>query len=65
VLSQASYISSNDPRLHFGLGADAVADLEIHWPNGLLEKLKNIPADQLITVQEGAGIVPSKGWPKR
>jgi len=65
VLSQASYLSSNDPRLHFGLGADAVADLEIHWPNGLLEKLKNIPANQLITVQEGAGIVPSKGWPKR
>jgi enediyne biosynthesis protein E4 len=65
VLSQSSYISSNDPRLHFGLGADAVADVDIRWPSGLEEKVKNIPADQLITVQEGAGIVPSKGWPKR
>jgi enediyne biosynthesis protein E4 len=64
VLSQSSYISSNDPRLHFGLGAEAVADIEIHWPNGLAERLKNIPADQLVTVQEGGGIVPSKGWPK-
>lgn len=65
LLSQSSYLSSNDPRLHFGLGTEAVADVEIFWPSGLVEKLKNISADQLITVQEDAGIVPSKGWPKR
>ncbi len=63
VLSQSSYLSSNDPRLHFGLGADVVADVDIHWPNGFVERLNNVAADQLITVKEGAGILPSKGWP--
>ena len=65
VLSQSSYLSSNDPRLHYGLGADVAADVDIHWPNGFEERLKNIPADRLITVREGEGIVPSKGWPER
>ena len=64
VLSQSSYYSSNDPRLHFGLGASSSADLEISWPNGLREKFKGVAANQLITLREGTGIVPSKGWPK-
>jgi enediyne biosynthesis protein E4 len=64
VTSQASFYSSNDPRLHFGLGPETTADVEIHWPNGQQEKLKGISADQLVTIQEGSGIVPSKGWPK-
>jgi hypothetical protein len=63
LLSQSSYISSNDPRLHFGLGTETVADVDIHWPSGFEEKLKSISADQLITVQEGMGVVPGKGWP--
>jgi len=56
VLSQASYLSANDHRLHFGLGQAATADLEIRWPLGRMEKLSNIPAGQLIHVTEGAGI---------
>jgi enediyne biosynthesis protein E4 len=63
LTSQSSFYSSNDPRLHFGLGAETSADIEIHWPNGLRENLKGIAADQLVTIQEGAGVVPSKGWP--
>jgi hypothetical protein len=57
LLSQSSYISSNDPRLHFGLGSETSADIEIHWPNGLQEAFKNVAADQLVTIQEGSGVV--------
>jgi predicted nucleotidyltransferase len=64
VLSQSSYYSCNDPRLHFGLGPEKVVDLEIHWPNGLVETLKQLPANQLITVREGVGRVPNRGWTK-
>jgi hypothetical protein len=56
LLSQSSYLSSNDPRLHFGLGTVNKVDVEIFWPNGLHESLKDVTADQLITVQEGKGI---------
>jgi len=60
-LSQSSFLSSNDPRLHFGLGAERSADLVIVWPNGLREELKGVAADRLITVEEGRGIVFSSG----
>jgi enediyne biosynthesis protein E4 len=65
LVSQSSFYTSNDPRLHFGLGAETTADIEIYWPSGLQERFKGIAADQLVTIREGAGIVPSKGWPKR
>ena len=65
VLSQSSFYSANDPRLHFGLGPEILVDLEIHWPNGLQEKLKGIAADQLIVIKEGIGILPGGGWSKR
>jgi hypothetical protein len=48
--------------LHFGLGAVASVDVEVFWPNGLHETHKNIPANQLITLREGNGLVPNKGW---
>jgi enediyne biosynthesis protein E4 len=64
VLSQSSYYSSNDPRLHFGLGAEKSADIEIHWPSGLQEKFKGIAADQMVVIKEGAGFVPVPGWSK-
>jgi len=62
VLSQSSFYSCNDPRLHFGLGAFNQVDVEIFWPNGLHETFKRIPANQLITLREGSGPVPNKGW---
>ncbi|HXY49480.1 MAG TPA: CRTAC1 family protein [Terriglobales bacterium] len=64
VLSQSSFYSSNDPRLHFGLGASTSADVEVFWPNGLQEKFKGVAANQLLTLREGSGAVPSKGWTK-
>jgi enediyne biosynthesis protein E4 len=57
VSSQSSYYSYNDPRLHFGLGASSRADqIEIRWPNGQTEIIKDIAAGQIVTVKEGAGV---------
>src|SRR6185437_8662680 len=64
VVSQCSFYSSNDPRLHFGLGAEKKADLEIFWPSGAHDVLKAVAADRLVTVKEGSGIVPNAGWAK-
>jgi hypothetical protein len=64
VLSQSSFYSCNDPRLHYGLGIFNSVDIEVFWPNGLHEKFKAVGANQLVTLREGAGIVPSKGWVK-
>ena len=52
-----SYLSVNDRRLHFGLGAATTADLEIRWPNGGIEKVANVAADQLVVIREGSGIL--------
>jgi len=60
VLSQSSYLSVNDSRLHFGLGPVATVDLEIRWPLGQVEKLSSVAADRLIFVTEGAGITRSE-----
>jgi hypothetical protein len=64
VLSQSSFYSGNDSRLHFGLGSSNKVDIEIFWPNGLHEKHAQISAGQLVTFREGAGMIPSKGWAK-
>src|SRR5882724_2799830 len=61
VLSQSSFYSANDPRLHFGLGSITSVDLDVYWPNGLHESFKRIPANQLITLREGSGARPRAG----
>ncbi len=59
VRSGGSYLSQSDLRLHFGLGSHSALDkVEITWPDGRKETLKNLAADQLYAVQEGAGVVP-------
>jgi hypothetical protein len=57
VLSGGSYLSSNDPRVHFGLGdASSIDSAEIHWSSGERESI-NLPApDRIYTVTEGKGI---------
>jgi hypothetical protein len=57
VLASGSYISSNDRRLHFGLG-DAVdaGTAEIHWPSGVKEMVKLPASDRIFTITEGQGI---------
>jgi len=56
VLAQSSYLSVNDRRLHFGLGAAARADIEVRWPGSKVEKFPAVPADRVISITEGAGI---------
>jgi hypothetical protein len=57
VRAGGSYLSSNDPRLHFGLAAESKMDqVEIQWPSGAKEILKDVPADFIYTVVEGQGI---------
>ncbi|HUI56268.1 MAG TPA: CRTAC1 family protein, partial [Bryobacteraceae bacterium] len=57
VLSQGSFFSVNDLRLHFGLGSEKTADLEIRWPSGAVEQIAAVDGDQLVTVREGSGVV--------
>jgi hypothetical protein len=57
VSGGGSYLSSNDQRLHFGLGADAAIEkMEIRWPSGARQELRNLAADCLYTIVEGEGI---------
>jgi hypothetical protein len=59
VLAQSSYLSANDKRLHFGLGGEKVVSLEIRWPSGKVEILKDVAADRLVVISEGEGITRS------
>jgi hypothetical protein len=56
VVAGGSYASSNDPRLHFGLGEATKIDLvEVHWPDGAKEKFSIAKVDQIVTLVEGKG----------
>jgi hypothetical protein len=56
VRSGSSYISNNDMRVHFGLGATPEIEyLEVHWPSGLVERFRNLPLDTIVMVKEGTG----------
>ena len=58
VQSGSSYLAQNDLRAHFGLGAAERAErLEIRWPDGSNEVVENLPANQLVVIREGKGIV--------
>ncbi len=57
VRGGASYLSQNDLRLHFGLGTnEKISEVDIRWPNGETEILRDVPADFIYTVVEGTGI---------
>ncbi len=56
VLSGGSYLSTNDPRPHFGLGqATKVDDIEVHWPSGKIEHFTVPGVDRIVTITEGGG----------
>jgi len=60
IHSGSSYLSQNDTRVHFGLGKATKIDiLEIHWPSGKMETLKDLEVDKFYSVLEGQGIVPA------
>jgi hypothetical protein len=55
VLSQSSYYSHDDLRLHFGLGAAERADaIEVRWPNGGVQTIRDVRAGQVATIKEAA-----------
>jgi enediyne biosynthesis protein E4 len=58
VKAGSSYLSQNDLRVHFGLGTAARADrIDVIWPSGRTEAVANVPANQIVTIEEGRGIV--------
>jgi enediyne biosynthesis protein E4 len=58
IHSGGSYLSQNDLRVHFGLGTSSKIDsVEIHWPSGTVDVLKDLAADQFYSILEGKGIV--------
>src|SRR5579864_5566126 len=53
VSTTGSYLSSSDKRVHFGLGKDAtVQKIDIRWPSGIRQTLNNVPADQILKIEE-------------
>ena len=59
VRSGGGYFSQGDLRVHFGLGkANKVDVLEVRWPSGQVDTMKDVAANQVVFVKEGAGIVP-------
>jgi len=53
VISGGSYLSNNDTRLHFGLGTAAkIDDIEIHWPDGKVERATAPAIDKIATITE-------------
>ena len=65
VMSQGSFYSVNDFRLHFGLGSVGVVDVEVRWPLGGVELFRKVAAGQLVEIKEGAGIVKATAWKKK
>lgn len=65
VLSQSSYVSHNDSRLHFGLGAEtAAAKITVQWPNGATEVFAGAAAGNLVRLVEGSGRTEVVAMPK-
>ncbi|MGA8036049.1 MAG: CRTAC1 family protein [Candidatus Acidiferrales bacterium] len=57
VRGGGSYLSQNDPRLHFGLESHAMMDrVEVSWPSGSTEEFPALPVDFIYTITEGKGI---------
>jgi len=55
ALSQSSYYSHDDLRLHFGLGAATSADsIDVQWPSGAVDTLRDVAGDRVVTVREGS-----------
>ncbi len=66
VRSGGGYFSQNDLRVHFGLGkAEKVDTIEIRWPSGQMDTLKDVKVNQLVYVKEGEGISRTMQFPKK
>jgi len=64
VTTASSYLSSSDKRLHFGLGTEtAAATIEIRWPSGIRQTLRNVRGDQILQIDEPSGTPAGKEPP--
>lgn len=62
VRAGGSYLSTSDPRLHFGLGSAASFDrIEVLWPSGLREQFPGGPGNRFLSLVEGTGAAPRSG----
>jgi len=60
VTTASSYLSSGDKRVHFGLGkASVVESIEIRWPSGIVQSLKDVAADRVVQIDEPAATDPT------
>ena len=56
AVAGSGFLGGHDPRLHFGLaGSSKVDSLEVRWPSGIVDRLYELSADQLIVLVEGKG----------
>jgi hypothetical protein len=63
VRSGGSYLSQSDLRLHFGLAKMPRIDLiEVRWPSGIVDKIRTVGVNRILTVKEGQGLVSQKGY---
>ena len=66
VRSGGSYYSQNDLRVHFGVGeAKKVDEVEIRWPSGHIDTLKNLDVNRLYVIEEGGKIIKSDDFKKK
>jgi enediyne biosynthesis protein E4 len=62
VTTASSYLSASDVRAHFGIGRDtSVNAVEIHWPSGIVQRLKNVPGSQYLRVDEPIPVAAPEG----
>jgi hypothetical protein len=58
ALSQTSYYSHDDLRLHFGLGSATRAEaIEVRWPTGRVDTFRDVRGGKVVAIKEGTGIV--------
>ena len=61
VRSGSGYLSQNDLRLHFGLGERKKIDfIEVRWPSGVVDTIRNIVPNQILVIQEGLGLLSTE-----
>ena len=64
VANSVGYASASDLRVHFGLGEERQASLEIHWPSGTIQELKDVSSDQQLQIEEPKMALPEKRSPQ-
>ena len=56
VRAASSYLASNDPRVHVGLGGETmVRNVIVKWPNGVTERFGDLQADRIVVLHRGSG----------